>query len=131
MISLPSFSLPLPGAWLSVVCLLSLSISQPMLILPIDFFQFLSISPSFFLSSPFLCPIRHPPSGSCCPVPQWTPGGSQSRKFRPGSIHNANLAVIEEAVRFARTRSKQFLVIKVLCFSSTSISSVSVGTQVS
>ena len=46
-----------------------------------------------------------------------------------GSIHNANQAVIEEAARFARPRAVQYIVIKLLYFSTMYISSITGGAQ--
>ena len=119
MISLPSFAVPLPGAWSSIVRPLYSSIFRPILILPTECFPSLSVIPK--------CPP--PPSGSLHLATQWPPGGSQSRQVSPGSIHNANQAVIEEAARFARPRAVQYIVIKLLYFSTMYISSITGGAQ--
>ena len=93
-------------------------------VFPVPFYQPPMLSPPTVTVLPL-----PPPSGSCRPVPQWPPGGSQNRQVRPGIIHNANLAVIEEADRLANPKAEKFIVIKVLCLSTMYISLMSGGAQ--
>ena len=62
-------------------------------------------------------PLRRPSLGSCRPAPQWSPGGSQSRQVRPGSIHNVNLESIKEAARLAKPRAVTSDVLNYIPFS--------------
>ena len=105
MTSLQIFPGPLPSARSSVICLLPLSISRPMLILPDERCLSPSVSPPCCPPPPLLRPLRHRPSGSHHPDPQWLHGGSWSQQVRLGSIHNDHIAVIEQAARIAKPRA--------------------------